>query len=857
MQLFLDAGFDGSMKGRFSPWRAFAADEPSGGLARVQKGFLRPDQRIDRGWPETSRLNLPLDRRELLKVAGASLMVGAGFPSSCWSAAPPDHLSATASFIALGQRPETLIFPPPREMEFSGHRFVLDRTASILLPANPSANDLLLCRFLIDELSDRYDLRPEIEHASRLPQASKAGRLILMGSIENPLIRECRAREHLDLADRNPGTEGYILQVDEQTVVIAGSDERGAFYGLQSLRQIVGKGPQGLLIPGVRVRDWPDKPFRGIKLYTPGRNNIPFFKRFLRDCVALHKFNTVMMEMNACMRLDRHPELNAGWVEFARETNYSRRNYPPGALHNREQNSSHQDCGDGGFIEKDEVAGLVRWAEQHYVEVVPEIPSLTHSYYLLTKHKDLSDVPGDKWPDTYCPSNPKSYELLFEVMDEYVEVTKPRMVHAGHDEWFAPFGMCPRCQSKDPGELYGQDLRKIHDYLTAKGIRMAIWGDYLLENVRGKGLQKRTAPDGWTYNSPGAMTPQQVEELVPKDILIFNWFWGEEEKGELNEAELDGFGFHQVYGNMEPDLHNYEERSRRGTLMGGAPSSWAATTEFNMGKDLLYSILGCSSLLWSKQVIPSDKLSSLTQSLVPDIRCRLSGETPPSETGDPVLPVDISAFFNMPSREHTFGVDLRGIESGRVAAGSKVFELAASQPRDSRAAIIVGAQGSEPNSPPREVSGIKVGQDATSLIFLHACARPATNKEAYRLIWDFVDSADLLGSYEVVYEDLLSEVIPIRYGVNILEWNWGRRQGSRSYCYGADFVVCAREQADPVTFFAFEWTSPRLGKVIREVRLRASTGFRGAVPGFENTFGEVIPANAVILAALSLVSRRG
>src|SRR5262249_478456 len=96
--------------------------------------------------------------------------------------------------------------------------------------------------------------------------------------------------------------------------------------------------------------------------------------------------------------------------------------------------------------------------------------------------------------------------------------------------------------------------------LANKGIRMAIWGDYLLERVRGKGLQRHTAPDGWVYHSPGAMSPQQVKALVPKDILIFNWFWNEEEGGEATEAQLQEMGFHQIYGNMTPFVHNYRER---------------------------------------------------------------------------------------------------------------------------------------------------------------------------------------------------------------------------------------------------------------------------------------------------------
>ena len=106
--------------------------------------------------------------------------------------------------------------------------------------------------------------------------------------------------------------------------------------------------------------------------------------------------------------------------------------------------------------------------------------------------------------------------------------------------------------------------------------------------------------------------------------------------------------------------------------------------------------------------------------------------------------------------------------------GSKVFDLTSPASSGGKAVVIVGAEGKTANPLPGEVRGIRIGKDATSLIFLHACALPATNKEPYRLIWDMHDSADLLGWYEVVYEDGLPELIPIRYGVNILEWNWRR-----------------------------------------------------------------------------------
>jgi hypothetical protein len=93
--------------------------------------------------------------------------------------------------------------------------------------------------------------------------------------------------------------------------------------------------------------------------------------------------------------------------------------------------------------------------------------------------------------------------------------------------------------------------------------------------------------------------------------------------------------------------------------------------------------------------------------------------------------------------------------------------------------------------------------------------------------------------------------------VNILEWNWGRDKRSGKYCYDAQAVMCSPAAKHPITLFVFEWQSPRLGKVVREVRLKGSTSFRGAVAGFENFYGDVIPNNAVILKAMSVVKKRG
>lgn len=759
---------------------------------------------------------------------------------------------ATASAAATGP-----VFPAPREWSAAAGDFVLDQASIIAVPASPSQQDLFLARMLADELGDRFDLHLKIE---RLEHLAPARNLIVMGDFSNPLVAEFCAGHGLNLDARNPGPEGYILHAGPGIVVVAGSDDRGAFYGLQSLRQLAVERPGPLRFTGCRIRDWPAKLFRGFKLYLPGRNNIPFFKRFVRDTLALYKYNTLILEMNASMRFERHPELNAAWVRFSRETNYWRRNYPPGAPHDLEINSSHQDTADGGFLEKDEVADLARYVRQFHIELVPELPSFTHSYYLLSAHPELSEVPGELWPDTYCPSNPESYKLLFEVYDEYIDLLKPRMVHAGHDELFQPVGLCPRCRDKDIRERYGEDVRKIHDYLAGKGVRMAIWGDMLLEGVRGVGLREKKAPDGFVYKAPGGMTRAQVARLIPKDILIFNWFWSASDpewsakQAEGFEAQLEGMGFEEIYGNFTPGMENFAARIRRESILGGAPSAWFATNEAGFGKDLLADLLSSAQGFWRGGAIDGRDLSALAQRLAPDIRIRFRGQQPASRTERTIEPVSIVGSFNAGLTEKTLGVDLTAMHNGAVALGSIPFDLSGSA---NRSVVVVGTDGAGKTGLPKASGDIAVGIDATSLIFLHAAARPATNKESFRLIYDQEDTADLLGWYEVVYADGFVAVIPIRYGVNIQEWNWAARTSARDYCYGADPVVLGGAGDRAVTFFAYEWTNPRLGQTIASVRLKGTTGFRGGDADFINGFGPVIPNNAVYLKAISVVRKRG
>ena len=119
-----------------------------------------------------------------------------------------------------------------------------------------------------------------------------------------------------------------------------------------------------------------------------------------------------------------------------------------------------------------------------------------------------------------------------------------------------------------------------------------------------------------------------------------------------------------------------------------------------------------------------------------------------------------------------------------------------------------------------ESKPIPIGQDVSSIIFVHASAKPAGNRPAYDATWNYADTADLLGWYEVTYDDGFVETVPVRYAVNILEEGWGRSHNPRNVAYEAELVE--RGKSDQ-TFFAYEWLNPRFGKPVRQIRLRGTS----------------------------------
>ena len=63
-----------------------------------------------------------------------------------------------------------------------------------------------------------------------------------------------------------PVSGAYALNIDSRQITIIGYDERGAFYGIQTLRQLMSN-PNGTskeTLPILKIADWPDLPNRGV-----------------------------------------------------------------------------------------------------------------------------------------------------------------------------------------------------------------------------------------------------------------------------------------------------------------------------------------------------------------------------------------------------------------------------------------------------------------------------------------------------------------------------------------------------------------------------------------------------------------
>jgi hypothetical protein len=642
---------------------------------------------------------------------------------------------------------------------------------------------------------------------------------LVVGEVASPMVAAAVG----DISGSVPDpAEGYLLHIDDRGAVLAGRDYRGALYAGSSFLQLVHRwGPKSVAVRQATVRDWPFLPLRWVHLYLPGRDQLGFARRYLRDFLLRYKFNGIVLEVGGGMRLDSHPEISEGWRRTVAEW-YAHgetmdklgEGIPLGTA-NRFAASLHVGVGGGTYIEKEDVRRLASWAEEHGLEVVPEIQSLTHAYYIASAHREVAEDPDMAWPDSYCPSSPESYRILFDLMDEYVDLLKPRRVHVGHDEWRAG-AFCARCRGKDTGDLYAEDVLKIERHLAEKGIETWMWGDHFVDGHNRFG--KRWSEGGVVrYERPDTRTARERLAAGGTRLHILNW------SGEEGDATFKKLGWPFVIGNFAgTEQKDWPGRIQRHGALGGEVSSWGAFEEFLLGKlqvpEAAYSI----NLLWSSHHPKKDAALEQVGALMPEARRLLAAPPVPSASAHPMRfeVQDITPAFNSAPRGD--GWDLSGLKPGRGFRHGLPYAIA-DPARGPSAVVVARRPGERPTRVPLPITG-----RWASLLFPQAATaegRPTIHAGDQTHFPH--ESSELLGFYEVRYIDELLATHEIRYDETVGRWDAGV---SGTYYLTRPVVAGKLPDGRDAVLWASEWVNPRPDVPIVSVTLVGSPGPSTASP---------------------------
>jgi hypothetical protein len=732
------------------------------------------------------------------------LALAAALPAMVHSAVPPPDPAPK-----LPAR----VWPLPQEAQFDDDRLLLGG-AVILVPAG-DRHTQLPGRLLAEILADQYGVAIPVVVGEAPP-----GRIALtVGVASIPLV--ANAAERAGLAVPAAG-EGYALAVGAEGAVVAGHDYRGALYGVSSLVQLVERwGQQSIALRRARIRDWPFLPIRWVHLYLPGRDQLGFARRYMRDFLLRQKYNGIVLEIGGGMRYDSHPEIGAGWRRTVAEW-YAHgetmeklgEGIPLGTAH-RFAASLHVGVGGGAYIEKSDVRDLAAWADDYGLEIVPEIQSLSHTYYIASARRDLAEDPDMRWPDSYCPSNPESYAVLFDLMDEIIDVLHPKRVHIGHDEWRAG-AFCSRCRGKDTGQLYADDVLKIQAHLEAKGLETWLWGDHFVDSHNRFG--KRWSEGGVVrYERPDTRSARDRLAAAGTKLHILNW------SGEEGDLTFQKLGWPFILGNFDgASQKDWPARIARGGALGGEVSSWGAFEEFLLGKLQIPEALYDANLLWSSHYPKPEAAETQVAALLPTERGLLASTPPASTAADPMRfeVLDITSAFNHAPKGE--GWNLTGLVPGRAYSNGLPYAIA--DPARGPSAVVAARR---PGDRPTRVELPVVGRWASLLFLQAATAEGRPGIHAGDQTHFPRESSELLGFYEIRYADQLVATHEIRFDETVGRWDAGV---SRPLYFARTVLSGRLPDGRGAALWASEWTNPRPDVPIVSVTLVGSPGPSTAEP---------------------------
>jgi len=381
------------------------------------------------------------------------------------------------------------------------------------------------------------------------------------------------------------GEEGYRLRVDEKRVEIRAPQERGLFYAIQTLRQLL---PTPVYrqarveggtwrIPAVEIEDYPRFRWRGGHLDV-GRHFMPkeFVLKYI-DLLAMHKMNVFHFHLTEDqgwrIEIKKYPKLTEVGA-WRKDTMLTVR--PP----------TYSGQPHGGFYTQDDLKEIVAFARERFINVVPEIEMPGHSQAAIAAYPELGNTAaslevGTQWGVIENVFNVEGATIRFlqDVLDEVIAIFPSPFIHIGGDEvpkkqWKESAGAQARMRElglQSEEELQSWFIRQMDAYLTGRGRRLIGW-DEILEG----GLAPGAAVMCWRGEQGGIEAARMGHDVVmtPTSHTYFDYYQSSDREKE--PRAIGGFlPLDQVY-RFEPIPANLgAEESRH--IMGAQFQLW---TEF-------------------------------------------------------------------------------------------------------------------------------------------------------------------------------------------------------------------------------------------------------------------------------------
>ncbi|WP_270419650.1 glycoside hydrolase family 20 protein [Bacteroides intestinalis] len=338
--------------------------------------------------------------------------------------------------------------------------------------------------------------------------------------------------------------EGYVLTTTPEGININGQTENGVFYGIQTLRKSIPAEAKEatILIPAGEIKDEPRFSYRGMHLDV-GRHFFPkeFMKKYI-DLLALHNMNTFHWHLTDDqgwrIEIKKYPKLTE--IGSQRSRTVIGRN-----------TQEYDNTPYGGFFTQEEAKEIVKYAQERYITVIPEVDLPGHMLAALAAYPEMGCTGGPyevcpRWgifEDVLCIGNDQTMQFLEDVMNEIIEIFPSKYVHIGGDE--APrtrWEKCPKCQARIKTEglkadknhtaedrLQSYCMTRIEEFLNSKGRQIIGWDEILEGDV---------APNAtvmsWRGMEGGIKAAQLGHDVImtPTSFCYFDYYQTADTKDE-------------------------------------------------------------------------------------------------------------------------------------------------------------------------------------------------------------------------------------------------------------------------------------------------------------------------------------